>query len=90
MALSEIASTAQGPMVGDYISTSFSGGRATTVFAVGRQQPTSSTFDEAMYAPTTPLPVSTTAQARRSVASSKGVVGPITGVGTGELHHTLK
>ena len=89
MSLSEIASTSQGPMVGDYISTSFSGGRATTVFAVGRQQPTSSTFDEAMYAPTTPLPVATAAQATR-VASSEGVVGPITGVGTGELHHTLK
>ena len=89
MALSEIAATSQGPMVGDYISTSFSGGRATTVFAVGRQQPTSNTFDEAMYAPTTPLPVATAAQATR-VASSEGVVGPITGVGTGELHHTLK
>ena len=37
MALSEIAATSQGPMVGDYISTSFSGGKATTVFAVGRR-----------------------------------------------------
>ena len=37
MALSEIALTSQGPMVGDYISTSFSGGRATTVFPVGLQ-----------------------------------------------------
>ena len=33
---SEIAQTSQGPMVGDYISTSFSGGTATTLFAVGR------------------------------------------------------
>src|SRR6478609_7486267 len=37
MALSEIALTSQGPMVGDYISTSFSGGRATTLLAVGLQ-----------------------------------------------------
>jgi hypothetical protein len=37
MALSEIANTSQGPMVGDYISTSFSGGEATTIFAVGLQ-----------------------------------------------------
>ena len=36
MALAEIAQTSQGPMVGDYISTSFSGGKATTVFPVGR------------------------------------------------------
>ena len=28
--------TSQGPMTGDYISTSFSGGMATTLFAVGR------------------------------------------------------
>ena len=89
MALSEIAQTSQGPMVGDYISTSFSGGRATTVIAVGHQQPTSSTFDEAMYAPAMPLSVATSSQATRA-ASTEGVVGPITSVGTGETHHTLK
>jgi BNR repeat-like domain len=88
MALSEIALTSQGPMVGDYISTSFSGGSAVTVFAVGLQQPTSTTFDEAMYAPTTPLAVATPAQAT-AVASSAGA-GPITGVGTGEEHQAVR
>jgi hypothetical protein len=89
MALSQIANTSQGPMVGDYISTSFSGGKAVTMFPVGRQQPTASTFDEATYAPTTPLSVATRAQATRA-ASSAGVVVPITGQGTGETHHALK
>ena len=75
-------------MVGDYISTSFSGGLATTVFAVGLQQPAAGSFDEAMYAPAAPLSVATPAQATRS-ASSDGVV-VTTGVGTGETHHELK
>ena len=36
MSLGDIAATSQGPMVGDYISTSFNaGGTAATVFAVG-------------------------------------------------------
>ena len=88
MALSQIASTSQGPMVGDYISTSFSRGRATTVFAVGLQQPTAQSFDEAMYAPATPLAVATQAQAPNT-ASSQGA-GPITGIGTGDTHHALR
>jgi hypothetical protein len=46
-ALSTIAPTTQGPMVGDYISTSFVGGKAIAVFAVG--VPASGTFNEAMY-----------------------------------------
>ena len=86
MALSQIAQTSQGPMVGDYISTSFSGGRAATVLRSGKQQPTSTSFDEASYAPTTPLTVATTAQATRS-ATTTGA-GP--GIGTGETHHALK
>jgi hypothetical protein len=88
MALSQIAQTSQGPMVGDYISTSFSGGRAATVFAVGNQQPTSTSFDEATYAPATPLTVATPAQATRP-ATTTGA-GPVTGIGTGETHHALK
>ena len=87
MALSEIALTSQGPMVGDYISTSFSGGLATTVVAVG-QTPTSSAFDEAMYSPGR-LSVATTLQATHA-SSSLGVAGPITGVGTGDTHLALK
>jgi BNR repeat-like domain len=84
MALSEIANTSQGPMVGDYISTSFSGSKATTVFAVGKQTETAA-FDEAMYSPGR-LSVASAAQATR-VASSAGTFGA---VGTGETHHALK
>jgi hypothetical protein len=88
MALDQIARTSQGPMVGDYISTSFSGGRAATVFAVGAG-PAGGPLDEALYAPATPLAVASAAQATRA-AGSAGVAGPITGVGTGETHHALR
>jgi hypothetical protein len=74
-------------MVGDYISTSFSGGKAVTVFPIGRQQPTASSFDEAMYAPA-PSAVATAAEAT-AVASSAGA-GPITGVGTGTEHQAVR
>jgi hypothetical protein len=50
MSLASLANTSQGRMVGDYISTSFAGGTARGVFAVGNP-PSGSTFDEAMYAP---------------------------------------
>ena len=85
MALSEIAQTSQGPMVGDYISTSFSGGKATTVFAVGKQT-TTAAFDEAMYAPSSRLSVASAAQATHTASSA----GAVSGVGTGETHHALK
>jgi hypothetical protein len=87
MALSQIALTSQGPMVGDYISTSFSGGQAVTVFPVGLTQPSSTTFDEAMYAPA-PLAVASLAQSP-NVASSQGA-GPITGNGIGVAIQTLR
>ena len=46
MSLSDIASTSQGPMVGDYISTSFAGGPlAFPVFAIAKP-PTGAVFDE--------------------------------------------
>ena len=83
MTLDQIAQTSQGPMVGDYISTSFSGGSATTVFAVGIP-PTTLPFDEAMYAPASPLPIATVANATRT-ASSRGVVASTNGVGPGAL-----
>jgi hypothetical protein len=82
MTLAQIAQTSQGPMVGDYISTSFSGASATTVFPVGLP-PTTLQFDEAMYAPTSPLPVATVANATR-VATTRGVVAT-DGAGTGAL-----
>jgi len=48
MSHSWLASTTQGTMVGDYISTSFSGGTAHPVFAVATA-PSGSVFNEAMY-----------------------------------------
>lgn len=48
MNLNWIASTNQGNMVGDYISTSFSGGKAYPVFALAKA-PTGNTFHEGMY-----------------------------------------
>jgi hypothetical protein len=54
MSLTWLASTTQGRMVGDYISTSFVGSSARTVFAVANA-PVGSVFDEAMYAPVAPL-----------------------------------
>jgi hypothetical protein len=71
-------------MIGDYISTSFSGATATTAFAAGRP-PTTLVFDEAMYAPTSPLPVATVANATRT-ASSRGVVVSTGGAGPGAVH----
>jgi BNR repeat-like domain len=48
MSHSWLASTTQGTMVGDYISTSFAGGTAHPVFAVA-SAPSGSLFNEAMY-----------------------------------------
>jgi len=87
-ALSDIANTSQGPMVGDYISTSFdSDGLAATVFAVGAPH-TGTTFDEAMFAPASPLPVATTAAAT-GAASSSGVQSS-GGTGQGELLRSIR
>jgi hypothetical protein len=54
MSLTWLASTTQGFMVGDYISTSFASGTAHTVFAVANA-PTGGVFDEAMYSPSSGL-----------------------------------
>jgi hypothetical protein len=48
MSLDRLANTDQGRMVGDYISTSFSGGKAYPVVALANA-PSNGTFDEAMY-----------------------------------------
>jgi hypothetical protein len=80
MSLTDIAATSQGPMVGDYISTSFnSTGSAATVFAIGNRHPAPPPpFDEGMWAPTTPLTVATAAEAvlpgtSAGAASGQGV-----------------
>jgi len=89
MALSQIAQTSQGPMVGDYISSSFSGGKVATLFAVGLQQPSTTTFDEAMYAPSTPLTVASPAQATNA-SSTAGAVVPAGGAGTGVTQQSIR
>jgi hypothetical protein len=89
MALSQIAQTSQGPMVGDYISSSFSGGKVATLFAVGLQQPSTTTFDEAMYAPSTPLTVAAAAQATNA-SSTAGVKVGVGGAGTGVTQQTIR
>ena len=86
MTLDEIAQTSQGPMTGDYISPSFSGGSAVTIFPVG--VPAASGFDEAMYAPATPLAVASPSAATNP--STTAGAFPVTGVGIGEAHHDLK
>ena len=75
MSLSDIAATSQGPMVGDYISTSFNAaGTAATVFAIGNPH-TGTVFDEGMWAPTTPLAVAGTGQATLAASSSGAASG---------------
>jgi hypothetical protein len=86
MSLGHIAQTSQGPMTGDYISTSFSGGSAVTMFPVGMAA--ASGFDEAMYAPSAPLPVASPSAATN--ASTTTGVFPFTGMGAGATHHDLK
>jgi hypothetical protein len=86
MTLDQIAQTSQGPMVGDYISTSISGGTAATVVAVGKPA-TTAAFDEAMYSPGR-LAIATAAEATRASTTSGATA--VTGVGVGETHHALK
>jgi hypothetical protein len=82
MSLADIAATSQGPMVGDYISTSFNAaGTAATVFAIGNPH-TGSVFDEGMWAPTTPLAVTSADQATRQASSAGAAAGQ--GVGAAQ------
>ena len=86
MSLADIAATSQGPMVGDYISTSFnSAGTAATVFAVGNPH-TGSVFDEGMWAPSTPLPVTSAAQATRRASTA----GAASGRGVGAAQQAVE
>jgi hypothetical protein len=88
MSLSDIANTSQGPMVGDYISTSFTGsGTATTVVAVGKPHTAAQPFNEAMYSPGS-LSVASLADSLR-VARSSGVK-VATGQGTGSAHQAVR
>jgi BNR repeat-like domain len=87
MTLGQIALTSQGPMVGDYISTSFlPDGTYTTNVAIGQAPTNGQAFDEAMYAPAAPLSVATSGL----TPSETGGNGHFTGQGTGETHHALR
>jgi hypothetical protein len=82
MLLSDIAATSQGPMVGDYISTSFnSAGTAATVIAIGNPH-AGSVFDEGMWAPSAPFPVAGASSATHEASSARVEVKP-TGQGLG-------
>jgi hypothetical protein len=84
MKLTDIADTSQGPMVGDYISTSFnSAGTAATVIAIGMPH-TGTVFDEGMWAPSTPLPVTTAATREATTA------GAAPGQGVGEAQKAIR
>jgi hypothetical protein len=85
MSLTDIAATSQGPMVGDYISTSFAGGKATTLFAVGLPH-TGSAFNEGMYAPSAPLAVATAAQATNAASAAGVQASTGGGANEGVLH----
>lgn len=72
MSLTDLAATTQGPMVGDYMSTSFNAaGTATTVFPIVLPH-TGTAFDEGMWAPSSPLSV-VSVTAAINTASSGGV-----------------
>jgi BNR repeat-like domain len=89
ISLSDIADTSQGRMVGDYISTSFNAaGAAVPVIAVGRPHTSAQPYDEAMYAPSTPLAV--TPPSRATNAASSAGASSTTGQGTGTTHHALR
>jgi BNR/Asp-box repeat protein len=86
MTLGHIALTSQGPMVGDYISTSFNAhGTAATVFAVG-VPPSAKAFDEGMYAPTAPLAIAGTTAATREAGSA----GAQAGLGVGATIQAIR
>jgi hypothetical protein len=89
MSLTDVADTSQGRMVGDYISTSFNqNGAATVAIAVGKPHTAAQPFDEAMYAPSTPLGV-TSLSAAHNVASSASAQST-TGQGTGTAQHAIR
>jgi hypothetical protein len=75
-------------MVGDYISTSFTGtGTFTTVIAIGKPHTAAQPFDEAMYSPGS-LSVAPLADSP-GVARSSGVK-VTTGQGTGSAHQAVR
>jgi hypothetical protein len=76
--LNLIADTSQGRMVGDYISTSWLGGKAFGAFAVGQTPTDGKDFDEAIFVPTGGLnvtgPFNNSSQGDRVVTTNNGAL----------------
>jgi hypothetical protein len=93
MSLSWLASTSQGPMVGDYIATSFAGGKAYGMFAFAKAK-SGSTFDEAIYTTQAGFDVAlaggrVTSARERSVANSGSERPPRQYYDSNRLHPIL-
>jgi hypothetical protein len=75
-AISLIADTSQGRMVGDYTSTSWLGGRAFPAFAVAQPPSGGADFDEAIYVPYRGLDVTGSRQAGPVTSAASGSASP--------------
>ena len=81
LALSWLAPTSQGEMVGDYMATSFAGGKAYGFFAVAKAN-SGTTFDEAIYTTQSGFDVAS-AEAKNSSAGERPVATANTHAPTG-------
>jgi hypothetical protein len=89
MSLSWLPSTSSGQMVGDYIATSFAGGKAYGVFAVAKAK-SGTTFDQAIYTTQAGLDLAA-AQVRNSSAGEKPAVNAgHTPAGSYKFRHTIR
>jgi hypothetical protein len=79
-ALSLIANTSQGSMVGDYISCSVVAGASIALFAIGRTPTNGKAFDEAMNAVSGGLPVTGGAARATTGPTFTGATTPATGI----------
>jgi len=78
MSLSWLPSTTQGPMVGDYMSTSYAGGTAHGAFEVAAA-PSGSVFNQATYSPTTGLASTLAPSLGHSTLIPAGLDRPVPG-----------
>jgi hypothetical protein len=84
-ALSLIANTSQGSMVGDYISCSVVAGASIALFAVGKTPTNGKAFDEAMNAVSGGLPVTGGAIHAAAGPTYPSATTPATGISPGAL-----
>ncbi len=86
MMLSWLPATFSGQMVGDYVATSFAGGKAYGVFAVAKAK-SGSTFDEAIYTTQAGFDVAA-AEARNSSAGERPVPNATSGHAPARSYNT--